>query len=116
MEDISTKVWILDVDPTWNGKQIQEFVTSKTGRYNKGDAFYQLTKAESAVQDYKQIAIRDKTNGHIYAGSQARTLLGFPEYGNIRVAPGDHGNYDIFIQSTSVNRKLVGGTKVIVRR
>ena len=27
---------------------------------------------------------------------------------------GNHGNYDIFIQSNSANRKLVRGTKVLV--
>jgi hypothetical protein len=79
----------------------------------KGAAFYQLTKTEKEVQDYKQIAIRDKINGAVYSGAAARDLLGLPHYGTVKVAPGDHGQYDIFIQSTSVNRKLLPGTLVM---
>ena len=29
------------------------------------------------------------------------------------MAPGDHGNFDVFIQSTSTNRNLVAGTEVM---
>jgi hypothetical protein len=49
----------------------------------------------------------------MYSGSDARTLIGLPTSGNARLHPGNHGNYDIFIQSTSINRKLVGGTGVL---
>ena len=76
----------------------------------KGAAFYQLTKTEKEVQEYKQIAIRDKVSGAVYSGIAARDLLGLPHYGTVKVAPGDHGQYDIFIQSTSVNRKLLPNT------
>jgi hypothetical protein len=116
LEDISRKMHVLPVPSRDNGKAIADFVEKKIGHYLKGDAFYQLTKPEKALQDYKQIAIRDHSTGHIYGGSQARSLLGLPEYGDVKVAPGDHGNFDIFVQSTSVNRKLVGGTDVLVRR
>jgi len=40
-------------------------------------------------------------------------LLGLPEVGSVAVNPGDHGNFNIFVQSTSVNRKLVAGTKAL---
>ena len=42
-------------------------------------------------------------------------MLGLPEVAsaNARVHPGDHGNYDIFIQSESTNRLLPAGTGVI---
>ena len=32
---------------------------------------------------------------------------------DVKVTPGDHGMFNIYVQSTSVNRKLVGGTKVL---
>ena len=79
----------------------------------KGAAFYQLTKTETAIQDYKKIIIRDKTSNAIYEGVATRDLLGVPHVGNIRLAPGNHGNYDIFIQSTSVNRKLDKNTQLL---
>jgi hypothetical protein len=39
-------------------------------------------------------------------------MLGLPSNQNTRLHPGDHGNFDLFIQSESINRKLVGGTGV----
>ena len=79
----------------------------------KGCAFYQLTKAEKNVQDYKQLVIKDKNSGKFYGGHAARQMLGFPQYGTIQVEPGDHGDFDIFIQSTSLNRKMKSGTTLL---
>lgn len=79
----------------------------------KGAAFYQLTKTEPEVQDYKQIAIRHKKTGAVYAGPAARQMLGLPAVGMAYVKPGDHGDYDIYIQSTSINRVLPPGTQLL---
>lgn len=79
----------------------------------KGAAFYQLTKPEREVQDYKQIVLRDKQSGAVYGGAAARDLLGLPKFGTHPVVPGDHGQYDIYIQSTSVNRVLPPGTQLL---
>jgi hypothetical protein len=78
----------------------------------KGAAFYQLTKSES-VQAYKKFLIRTKKSGAIYGGYDARQMLGLPKDKEVKLVPGDHGEFDIFVQSTSVNRKLVPGTEVI---
>jgi hypothetical protein len=40
-------------------------------------------------------------------------MLGLPRVGDARVRPGDHGKFDVFVQSTSVNRKLSYGTQVM---
>lgn len=109
--DISSQVnlWQVAAD-----SQIRPFCEAKlNGPMVKGAAFYQLTKTESEVQDYKQIAIRDKVSGAIYSGAAARDMLGLPQYGMAKVAPGDHGQYDIYIQSTSINRKLPAGTTML---
>jgi hypothetical protein len=79
----------------------------------KGAAFYQLTKPEREVQDYKQIVLRDKQSGAVYGGAAARDLLGLPKFGTHPVVPGDHGQYDIYIQSTSINRVLPPGTQLL---
>lgn len=95
--------------------RIDDFVEQKTKRvYNKGDAFYQLTKTE-LVQSYKEILVFDKTSTAIYTGEEARDLIGLPVGANAKVVPGNHANYEIFVQSTSFNRKLKPGTKVAVR-
>jgi hypothetical protein len=79
--------------------------------YKKGNSFYQLSKPET-VQASKQVMVRDNKTQVVYSGTQARQLLNLPGY-DVRVDTADHPCYDIFIQSTSVNRKLVPGTEVI---
>lgn len=115
LTDVSKEVLIWPVGPKDNSVQIRDFVEQRlTGKHMlKGAGFYQLTKTESGVQDYKKILIRDKTTQAIYFGAAARRMLGLPTYGMIKLAPGNHGNFDLFIQSTSVNRKLVSGTSLV---
>lgn len=109
--DISSEVKFFDVTQT---DAIKPFIERQTGKsYVAGTAFYQLTKKEDEVQDYKQIALRDKKAGKVYSGVEARNILGLPHNGTVKVAPGNHAGYDIFITSTSVNRKLMPGTQVL---
>ena len=89
-----------------------EFNICGGGKYIKGAAFYELTKPET-VQNYKMIVVWDKVSAKFYGGVEARTMLGLPDLGEVRLRPGDHGQCDIFVQSTSVNRKLVKGTRLI---
>lgn len=92
---------------------IKSFVERQTGTYNQGSAFYRLTKREE-IQPQKQIVLRDKYSGELYTGPEARRMLGLPDF-TVKVAPaGQSDRYDIFVQSTSVNRNLVGGTSVLV--
>ena len=91
---------------------ISDYVTSYLGSYTIGSGYYKLTKKET-VQASKNIIIRDKKNGKAYFGKNARSMLGLPST-EVRVEPGDFGDWDIYIQSTSVNRKLIKGTDLIV--
>lgn len=112
--DISGEVVMIDVLPRFANSEIRPFVESHiNGPMLKGAAFYQLTKTESKIQDTKMVVIRDRKTGSVYFGQAARQMIGLPQVGNARVHPGNHGNFDIFIQSTSVNRKLMGNTKVM---
>jgi hypothetical protein len=95
-------------------EEIRPFVERKMRLvYNKGCAFYQMTKAET-IQSHKEICIRDRKTGDVYTGRNARDMLGIP-HAEVRILPGAHSGYDVFVQSTSVNRKLVPGTSVLVR-
>lgn len=108
------KLFVVPASVGDKGIEIKPFVEAvNAGQFLKGSAFYQLTKTEPRVQDTKLIIIRDRTNGKAYSGAQARDMIGLPKVGTVRLHPGDHGNFDLFIQSTSVNRKLVGNTGVI---
>jgi hypothetical protein len=115
LKDISAEVQLWPVAMTEDQEAIRTFVENRLGGRPmlKGAAFYQLNKTEPMVQDYKLIAIRDKNTGAVYAGDHARDMLGLPKYGNCRLAPGDHGNFEIFIQSTSVNRKVTSGAQIL---
>ena len=113
LEDISNKVQLYTVPSKDDGIQIRTFFENNHGEFKKGCGFYELVKREKAVQDYKKIVIRDRKSRHIYGGNAARKLLGMPLDQSVPVAPGDHSNYDLFIQSTSVNRKLPSGTRVL---
>jgi hypothetical protein len=99
--------------------RIDVFAASHAGRYIPGSVYYRLTKPET-VQDYKQVAVRDK-NGSMYLHPDLRVRLGLPPLapagspGKSRVRPAI-GGLDVFIQSTSHNRKLIGGTEVLILR
>jgi hypothetical protein len=82
------------------------------GRYRLGSTFYQLTKPED-VQSNKQVCLRNR-KGEVFTGTAARNLLGLPRNETARVAPASTPDYEIFVQSTAPNRKLIGGTTAIV--
>lgn len=113
LHDITAQVQIFNVGARDNKREIRDFVEEKNGPMQIGAAFYQLTKTENKVHDGKMIAVRDKRTGKIYSGVEARNVLGLPESGTIKVVPGNHGEFEVFVQSKSVNRHLVGGTKLL---
>ncbi len=97
--------------------RIDDFVNGKlksTSAYRPGSTFYKLTKTER-IQGHKELVLRQRTTGKVYSGVQVRGLLGLPGGGEIKVVPGNHGDFDIFVESTSMNRKLVRGTEVLYR-
>lgn len=111
--DITSEISLYVVPVDKMGIEIRDFILEHRMEYLKGAAFYQLTKTEARVQPAKLILVHDRGTGKIYAGKDARSMIGLPSDKNARLHPGDHKNFDIFIQSFSVNRKLVGGTVVV---
>lgn len=91
---------------------IKDFVEAWKITYVPGSAYYELTKPEK-IQGYKQIIVQDKTNGKLYSGPNARQILGLPDH-EVKVSPAQHTNHRIYIQSTSVNRRLIAGTELVV--
>ncbi|MFJ3840722.1 vWA domain-containing protein [Streptomyces sp. NPDC090054] len=91
---------------------IREGVTESGHTYRTGCAFYQLSKSEK-IQARKQIAVLEKKTDRVYTGPQARAMLGLPDT-EVRVKPDHNDDFTIFVQSTSVNRKLVPQTRLLV--
>ena len=113
-EDVSAQVQLWPISIADDGAELRKFVETRTGKpLLKGSAFYELVKTEPKVQSYKKIVIRDRNSNAIYGGQAARQLLGLPSNVDIRLAPDKSKTYDIFIQSTSVNRKLAKGTQLL---
>ena len=111
LDDISNRFTTVEVP---REMAIKEFIEEKTGRvYVIGSAYYQLMKTE-LVQQTKEILIMEKGKKAVWGGREARDLIKLPHDGTAKVYPGNHSNYDIYVQSTSVNRKLVRGTKVLI--
>lgn len=82
--------------------------------YVIGSVYYQLVKPED-VQPVKEVAIRDPLTGEVFGGRDARRILGIPDgAGTVKVKPGHHGNFQVFVQSTSVNRLLPDGTFCLI--
>lgn len=91
---------------------IKEWVEECGYPYRVGSAYYQLTKTET-IQAQKDLAVVEKATGKVYMGAQARGVVGLPDM-TVRVAPQHNPQFDIFVQSTSVNRKLLPGTTLLL--
>ena len=113
LKDITNELSLYVVRPEEEGMEIRNFILTKRMACLKGSAFYQLTKTEARVGHDKMIIVRDQATGKMFSGKEAREMIGLPTDRNARLHPGDHKNYDLFIQSFSTNRKLVGGTGVL---
>lgn len=93
--------------------QIRDLVESKLKTaYAKGGSFYELVKNEH-ISASKEIAIQNKKTGKIYSGDNARKLLNLPDE-EVKIVPGDFGEWIVYVQSTSVNRNVIPKQRILV--
>lgn len=90
---------------------INEFVRSTGATFRTGRGFYELTKPE-LVQESKEVVLRD-SKGDFFSGDKAREMIGLSVGERGKVYPKHDLGYTVFIQSTSANRKLIGGTRFL---
>lgn len=92
---------------------IREFTEEKCGlKYILGRGYYELSKTET-IQPQKEIAIVERgPRGRVFIGHDARQMIGLPDM-EVRVKPDYNPDYLVYVQSTSVNRKLKAGTKYL---
>ena len=93
---------------------IKQFVENNGIKFKTGRGFYELSKAET-VQQYKEVIMMDRETGEMFNGSQVREELGLQpqsEKGGVneRLHKDATKKFRVFVQSTSVNRKLIAGT------
>lgn len=93
-------------------RTIMDFVEDNGLEFKKGRGFYELTKTVK-VQAAKEIILQDRRTGDFFTGDFARDLLGLPHGEDASLKPLNLEKYKVFIQSTSVNRKLLGDTRFL---
>lgn len=103
------------INPVPHDMRIDDFTLQVTGSYTPGRTYYEMTKRE-LIQGYKGIAILVDADKKLYVGDAARDLIGIPKGADVRVGPGDHPGYKVFVQSTSMNRKLLKDTEALIMR
>lgn len=100
------------VIPVHAETSIRDFVVHNGITWRTGISYYELMKREE-IQATKKILVLEKATNKVYGGSEARDLLGLPDL-NVKVTPDHNPGYKVYVQSTSVNRKLLPGTSLIV--
>ena len=101
---INEKTQAVEIKPLYESKF--------KGIYTKGTGYYELVKNEH-VQANKEIAIQNKKTGKVYSGDNARKLLGLPNT-EVKVVPGDYGEWIVYIQSNALNRKIIPKQRLLV--
>ncbi|PLZ26167.1 vWA domain-containing protein [Fischerella thermalis] len=100
---------VLEVDQDIS---IKVFVRENNLNFKVGRGFYEFTKTET-IQGHKEIILMDRTTGDLFEGEAAREMLGLPVGATVRIKPSNLEKYVVFVQSTSANRKLIGGTRFL---
>ncbi len=98
------------VIPVNNDEDIQSFASNNGLVFERGKGFYHFQKPE-LIQKNKEIVLREKSTGDFFEGNMCRKMLNLITYDEKkRIKPTDFPDYDIFIQSTSLNRKLISNS------
>jgi len=107
---IPDRFQVMKVNKTVDIKGLVEYNLGH-GTFSKGAGFYQFGSKSVTVQPYKQVVLVERDTGEMWTGKAARKILKLSDYENTELYPRDVDlhKYRVFIQSTSVNRKLFAG-------
>jgi hypothetical protein len=94
-------------------QDVRDYVEDQGVKFRPGRGFYEFTKSVK-VQHHKEVVLQDKETGDMFTGKRAREILNLPDGVTKSIAPSKmpkvFDQYRAFIQSTSWNRRLLGGT------
>jgi hypothetical protein len=95
-----------------NDTPIKSFVESESLSFKIGRGFYQLTKTE-VIQENKEVVLLDSV-GNMYTGEYARDMIHAPLGTRKKISKYDIPyEWQVFIQSTSSNRRLIKNSKFL---
>lgn len=100
---------VLEID---EDTSIQNFVVANGLNFRRGRGFYEFVKTET-IQGGKEIILMDRSTGDMFAGDNARDMLGLPLGATARIRPTQLEQYRVFVQSTSSNRRLQRNTRFL---
>lgn len=100
--------------------RIDDFVRRiNNGNFEIGKGYYQLfsndARRSEKIQGNKEIAVLEKKTSQIYVGPSARQIVGLPDH-DVTVKPDANPDFQIFVRSTSENRHLPIGTKLLIMK
>ena len=98
-----------------NKCSVKEFTEANGLKFAKGKVFYKLVKKEN-VQNYKTVIVKRRSDGSCITGEPVKALLKIEKKKkalNVSLNATDYPDFDIFIQSSSHNRKLDAGSSML---
>ena len=97
-----------------NRCSVKEFTKANGLEFAKGKVFYKLVKKEN-VQNYKNVVVKRRSDGSCITGEPVKALLRIKKKKVLSVSldSTDYPDFDIFIQSTSHNRKLDADSSIL---
>jgi len=100
--------------------RIDDFVNRITnGKFAIGMGYYQLftngARKSERIGGNKDVAVLDKKTSQLYVGPDARQIVGLPDH-DVTVKPDANPDFEIFIRSTSENRHLPIGSKLLLMK
>lgn len=105
-----TKAWLAPKE-----MEAKELVEAHGRTYFIGSCYYPLTHTERKVQADKQIIIEEKGTKRFYGGPRARALVGLPDGKDAVVEVGNLQNFNVYVQTRSINRKIPRGLLCVQR-
>lgn len=97
--------------PVASDISIKNFVESNALPFKTGRGFYELVKREK-ISPKKEIVVQDVFTDVMYTGTDARNKVAMATTSDCNYSQKDFDTtkWRVFIQSTSYNRKLIGGS------
>ena len=110
LKPLAKNTYMLVVVP--KDTDIKSFTEACGQQYKLGRGYYELGKRET-IQPQKEIAIVERRGAQrVFTGRDARQMIGLPDM-EVRVSPDYNPDYAVFVQSTSINRKLIAGSRYL---
>lgn len=91
-------------------EEVKPYVENELKKvYVDGAAYYQLSKPETLLKG-RRVILQPRSEEVFLAGPTARKLLGLPDDRDVKIEPKNLGEFVMYVQSASPNRKLLPGT------